>query len=107
MAKIAKSEGVRVEIEVNGKLSGFAPLSTTSRRLTSSRKTSRHCRNGKNAEIRNELLKLNGIHEVRRKLADGTVRVHDYVWRGVRKMESAPKRRHSWLSCLSIGARDV
>lgn len=35
-------------------------------------------------------MKLKGIHKVRRKLADGKMRVHYYAWRGGPKMEAAP-----------------
>lgn len=33
---------------------------------------------------------LKGIHKVKRKLADGTVRVHYYAWRGGPRMEAKP-----------------
>jgi len=36
------------------------------------------------------LVALKGIHKVKRKLADGTVRVHYYAWRGGPRMLSAP-----------------
>lgn len=36
------------------------------------------------------LVKLKGIHKVKRKLADGETRVHYYAWRGGPKMESEP-----------------
>lgn len=36
------------------------------------------------------LVKLKGIHKVKRRLASGEVRIHYYAWRGGPKMESAP-----------------
>jgi len=36
------------------------------------------------------LVKLKGIHKVKRKLAGGETRVHYYAWRGGPKMEAAP-----------------
>lgn len=36
------------------------------------------------------LVKIKGIHRVRRKLADGTTRVHYYAWRGGPAMKSRP-----------------
>ncbi|NRQ14602.1 hypothetical protein [Ensifer sesbaniae] len=36
------------------------------------------------------LVKLKGIHKVKRRLANGEVRVHYYAWRGGPKMEAAP-----------------
>lgn len=35
-------------------------------------------------------VKLHGIHTVRRKLADGSVRVHRYAWRGGPKLDGEP-----------------
>lgn len=37
------------------------------------------------------LVKIKGIHKVKRRLADGSTRVHYYAWRGGPKMLSAPK----------------
>lgn len=37
------------------------------------------------------LVKIKGIHRVKRKLADGSTRVHYYAWRGGPKMTAAPK----------------
>ncbi len=36
------------------------------------------------------LVKIKGVHKVKRKLADGSTRVHYYAWRGGPKMEAAP-----------------
>jgi integrase len=36
------------------------------------------------------LVKLKGVHKVKRKLADGTTREHFYAWRGGPKIEAAP-----------------
>lgn len=36
------------------------------------------------------LVKIKGIHRVKRRLADGTTRVHYYAWRGGPAMTAAP-----------------
>lgn len=37
------------------------------------------------------LVKIKGIHKVKRKLADGSIRVHYYAWRGGPRMASQPR----------------
>lgn len=46
----------------------------------------RHSRNGR----RSVRVNLRGVHKVRRKLADGSERVHYYAWRGGPKIEAEP-----------------
>lgn len=40
---------------------------------------------------------LKGIHTVKRKLADGSVRVHHYAWRGGPAMKAQPGTEEFWL----------
>lgn len=90
MADVVKAKGVRVEMEIGGKIIRVMP---DPQKFTALIMLTRPLPSEEIAWLNGALaMKVNlvGIHRVKKLLADGSERLYYYAWRGGPRMESNP-----------------